>query len=206
MAFDGNGNWVSAFSAVADKDAGYKILASRFDNIFIADITQGFDNCVTRDGQGIMQTNTNANNYRVINVANPTDDKDAVNLGTLNTKDALAVHLAGTETITGDKTFTGNVSFSDADVKENFVALGMPDYTSGVTISSNYEAPSNGYLRVQAYINGGIAYGYIDGIPVYQWFDDGNSRGTSFIPIAKGSIWTCSVGFEVQEFYPCVGG
>jgi hypothetical protein len=83
MPFDGNGNWTSNFSAEADRDAGYKILASRFDNIFIADIAAGFSNCVTRDGQGAMLTNTNANNYRVINVADPVNGQDAVNLRTL---------------------------------------------------------------------------------------------------------------------------
>ena len=93
-----------------------------------------------------------------------------------------------------------------SQAKEDIAGFGMPDYTSGVTISSNYEAVSNGYLRVQAYINDGTAVGYIDNIEVYRWKDDGNSHGTSFIPIAKGSIWTCSVGFEIQEFYPCLGG
>lgn len=79
MAFDGNGNWISDFSAVADRDADIKILASRFDNIFIADIATSFENCLTKDGQVKTQTNFNANNYRVINVADPVNDKDAVN-------------------------------------------------------------------------------------------------------------------------------
>lgn len=79
MAFDGNGNWISDFSAVADRDANIKILASRFDNIFIADIATSFENCLTKDGQVKTQTNFNANNYRVINVADPVNDKDAVN-------------------------------------------------------------------------------------------------------------------------------
>lgn len=84
MAFDGNGNWISDFSAVADRDAGIKILASRFDNIFINDIATSFENCLTKDGQVKTQTNFNANNYRVINVADPVDDKDAVNKETLD--------------------------------------------------------------------------------------------------------------------------
>ena len=79
MPFDGNGNWTSTFSAVADRDANIKILASRFDNIFIADITAAFDNCLTRDGQGKPLANFNANNYRVINVADAVNAKDAIN-------------------------------------------------------------------------------------------------------------------------------
>lgn len=83
MAFDGNGNWISNFSAVADRDANIKILASRFDNIFIADIASSFENCLTKDTQVKPQQPFNANNYRVINVANPSGDTDAVNKQTL---------------------------------------------------------------------------------------------------------------------------
>ena len=84
MPFDGNGNWTSTFSAVADRDANIKILASRFDNIFIADITAAFDNCLTRDGQGKPLSNFNANNYRVINVADAVNAKDAINKQTFD--------------------------------------------------------------------------------------------------------------------------
>lgn len=97
MPFDGNGNWSSNFSAEADRDAGYKILASRFDNIFIADLTNAFNNCVTRDGQGVMQTNTNANNYRVINVADPVAEKDAVNLKIFDTLYPVGSIYIGTQ-------------------------------------------------------------------------------------------------------------
>ena len=92
MAFDGNGNWISNFSAVADRDANIKILASRFDNIFIADIAASFENCLTKDTQVKPTQNFNANNYRVINVADPVNDKDAVNKQTLD--NALNTTLA----------------------------------------------------------------------------------------------------------------
>ena len=84
MAFDGNGNWISNFSAVADRDANIKILASRFDNIFIADIAQSFENCLTKDAQVKPQQAFDANSYKVINVANPTNPYDAVNKQTLD--------------------------------------------------------------------------------------------------------------------------
>ena len=83
MAFDGNGNWISNFSAVADRDANIKILASRFDDIFIADIAQSFENCLTKDAQVKPQQAFDANSYKIINVANPTNDNDAVNKYTL---------------------------------------------------------------------------------------------------------------------------
>lgn len=84
MPFDGNGNWTSNFSAVADRDAGIKILASRFDNIFIDDISQSFENCLTKDAQVKPTTSFDANNNRIIDVADPVADGDAVNLSTLN--------------------------------------------------------------------------------------------------------------------------
>ena len=113
MPFDGNGNWTSNFSAVADRDANIKILASRFDGILLADIAQSFENCLTKDMQVKPQQAFNANNYRVINVSDPIDVTDAVNKQTLDGKDALCVHKAGTETITGDKTFSGSNTFSN---------------------------------------------------------------------------------------------
>ena len=95
---------------------------------------------------------------------------------------------------------------SDADKKEKIIGWGMPKYNATVNIGSGYIAPSNGFLKVRAYNNGGTAYGYIDGIEVFNWIDDGNSRGTSFIKISKGSVWTINGNFEIQQFIPCVGG
>lgn len=83
MAFDGNGNWVSNYSAVAQRDADLPILASNFDNILLADLATSFENCLTKDGQVKVQQAFDANSYKVINVANPTNPQDAVNLQTL---------------------------------------------------------------------------------------------------------------------------
>ena len=84
MPFDGNGNWTSNYNAEADRDANIKILASRFDNILLADLAQSFQNCLTKDTQVKPQQPFNANNYRVINVADPTSEKDAVNKQTMD--------------------------------------------------------------------------------------------------------------------------
>ena len=96
MPFDGNGNWTSNYSAVADRDADIKILASRFDNILLADIAQSFENCLTKDTQVKPQQNFNANNYRVINVADPINDKDAMNKETIDNKFQVVSALPGT--------------------------------------------------------------------------------------------------------------
>ena len=130
MPFDGNGNWSSNFSAEADRDAGYKILASRFDNIFIADIAAGFGYCVTRDGQGIMQTNTNANNYRVINVATPIDDKDSTNKKYVD--DGIdALDQQTTQALDGkmDK----DLSNATQDANDLIANACLPDYASAIS-------------------------------------------------------------------------
>lgn len=82
--FDGNGNWTSDFSAQADRDNGIKILASRFDNIFIADIKESFENCLTKDGQIAPIGNFNMGGQKITNLNNGVNDNDAVNMSQLN--------------------------------------------------------------------------------------------------------------------------
>lgn len=84
MSFDGNGNWVADFSAVSDRDANIKILASRFDNIHQADLKASFEKCLTNDGQIRPLQAFNFNSFKGINLANATNNTDAVNLQTLN--------------------------------------------------------------------------------------------------------------------------
>ncbi len=91
MAFDGNGNWVSNFNAEEDRDNNIKILASRFDNIFIADIQQSFENCLTKDMQIKPQGNFDANSNRVINVADPVNNNDAANKQTVDSAVSSAI-------------------------------------------------------------------------------------------------------------------
>lgn len=223
MPFDGNGNWTSNFSAVADRDAGYKILASRFDGILLADIAQSFENCLTKDMQVKPQQAFNANNYRMINVADPVDTKDAVNLQTLDEKDALCVHKAGTEEIIGDKTFSGSNTFSgsvnlgssatattptsatDHSTKisttqwfRNAITnLGVQHLTKYENIGNlPYTAPIDGIIRVRI----GAIYNwelYINGIVVQQQSrNDADSCTTTWvtIPVKQGDVLTQGAG------------
>ena len=103
--FDGNGNWTSDFSAQADRDNGIKILASRFDNIFITDIKESFENCLTKDGQIAPIGNFNMGGQKITNLNNGVNDNDAVNMSQLNN----AVHKTCNENISGTKTFNADI-------------------------------------------------------------------------------------------------
>lgn len=148
MAFDGNGNWVSNFNAEEDRDNNIKILASRFDNIFITDIQQSFENCLTKDMQIKPQGNFDANSNRVINVSDPVNNNDAVNLATLNTKDGTALHKTGTETASGNKTFSGSTTFSG-----NITSSGTNTFSGSNTFSSTVSLGSSATATTQATTN-----------------------------------------------------
>lgn len=107
--FDGNGNWTSDFSAQADRDNGIKILASRFDNIFIDDIKESFENCLTKDGQIAPIGNFNMGGQKITNLNNGVNDNDAVNMSQFNN----AVHKTGDEAIGGVKTFNNAINLAN---------------------------------------------------------------------------------------------
>lgn len=88
--FDGNGNWTSDFSAESDRDNNIKILASRFDNIFIADLKESFENCLTKDGQIAPIGAFTMGGQKITNLANGENSGDAVNLGQMETAIATA--------------------------------------------------------------------------------------------------------------------
>lgn len=88
--FDGNGNWTSEFSAESDRDNGIKILASRFDNIFIADLKESFENCLTKDGQIAPTGNFAMGGQKITNLGAGVNDTDGVNVGQMNTAIATA--------------------------------------------------------------------------------------------------------------------
>lgn len=159
--FDGNGNWTSDFSAQADRDNGIKILASRFDNIFIADIKESFENCLTKDGQIAPIGNFNMGGQKITNVGNGTNDNDAVNMSQFNN----AVHKTGNETITGTKTFLAKTSMAPIELYPlgstgSYIDFhynnSTSDYTSRiweqasgdlVVTANNFTINANGYAR-----------------------------------------------------------
>lgn len=79
MVWDGNGNYTNTYYPTQDRDSGIPILASKFENFFQSDLPITFGNSITRDGQGLITTDFNANNFKVKNMADGVLDTDAVN-------------------------------------------------------------------------------------------------------------------------------
>ena len=224
MPFDGNGNWIADFSAVNDRDSNIKILASRFDDIHQADLKESFENCLTKDGQVKPLQAFNANNFKVINVANPTQPNDAVNLSTLNSKDSKAVHLSGNETITGEKTFSGNLSLTGDNnytgtntfsgrvfingkemTDQNIVGLVMPDYDTAVSLSSSIPAPYD--CMVECGITSNYNSGWVEINGSRRQLGNGRDDShdmwyTAYVP--KG-ITIAASGCNVSRYYKLKG-
>lgn len=80
--WDGSGNWSWSYVWVNEEALGQYIDATKFDAQF-ADAKAGFENCLTRDGQGKPSANIDWNAKKITNLANGTASGDAVNLSQL---------------------------------------------------------------------------------------------------------------------------
>jgi len=70
LPWNGSGGFLRLFSWVADKAAGIDINATRMDSDTDDITTNGFGNCITRDGQGQPTANLPMNNFRHTGAAN----------------------------------------------------------------------------------------------------------------------------------------
>lgn len=104
MPFDGSGTFTRVTNWVADATAGIKIRADKHD-LQDDDIINGLSLTITRDGQTQPTNHIPLNNHRLINVAEPINDNDAVTKGwmqrsafTLTGSDVLGrIKFLGTE-------------------------------------------------------------------------------------------------------------
>lgn len=227
MSFDGNGNWVADFSAVSDRDANIKILASRFDNIHQADLKASFEKCLTNDGQIIPLQAFNFNSFKGINLANATNNTDAVNLQTLNTvadskigtkipnsvgsgtnpvyTNASGVLTASTSTVGSSST---PVYLNGGTITACTNVIGDPKYSSMVAFSTGSTTTSNGFLKVghSERANCTVKSGSTT-IYDHTWNggDYGKQKQVSYIPVSKGATITFTVDYGTLDVYfvPC---
>jgi enhancing lycopene biosynthesis protein 2 len=76
----------------------------------------GLSNCMLRDGRAVMTGDLRMGGYQVKNVAQGTASTDAVNKSQMDNINSGEVHIVGTETVTGNKTFSGSTSIATATV------------------------------------------------------------------------------------------
>jgi len=115
--YDGAGNWTRSYNFVQDSANGINILATRFDTEF-ANVVNGFNNALTRDGQGKPATAMDWNGQNLTNVNVLATSGPATFAGNVNVAGNLTVGGSGTfsanETITGSLTVNGSATFARA--------------------------------------------------------------------------------------------
>ena len=94
--------------------------------------------------------------------------------------------------------------------KDMSVGWGIPDYASGVTISSGYTAPTDGWIQYYVGSNPkGACNIIVNGINVITWAMDGTvpSDRTATCYVAKGDYITFygSGNSQIAKFYPLKG-
>lgn len=82
--FVGPNLWNSNYKARTELSTVEYILASNFDDIFISDLKESFENCLRTDSGNTLRSPFNFYNFRGINLANPINDNDAANSGWVN--------------------------------------------------------------------------------------------------------------------------
>lgn len=97
MPFNGSGVWAWNYNWVNDAANGIPITASRMDAQFDDAGNNGFDNCLTRDGQGIATANTPWGGFKITGLGVATALGDALSYANLATVSRLVVS-AGTST------------------------------------------------------------------------------------------------------------
>ena len=147
--------------------------------------------------QAVQATGPSTTAYDPVNDSTGTYWKDFVG----NTY----VTLSTAQTVTGNKTFSGQVSFTDATTKANITGFGMPDYTAAVSMPSGSQTSSTNGFIIFAFP--GRAVGYFT-IGNYSQSFDYNYNYTQpswcCFPIKKGQTWDS--GGVYVTFVPCIGG
>lgn len=155
MPFNGSGVWAWNLNWVNDAANGIPITASRMDAQFDDAGNNGFDNCLTRDGQGSASANTPWNGFKITGVGLATTTGDALSYGRAATVTALvATTLNGNTFTTGTGTLTlgagkiatisNTLTFTGTDTSSvNFGAGGTVLYSGGAGFVSSMAGTAN---------------------------------------------------------------
>lgn len=170
-------------SMVADREAGIKANAQHVDDNFDA-LASAVNGKLDLDGSSTPTADIPMGNHKLTNVASPTLSGDAATKGyvdnadtslsnTISTLDGAVVKLAGSQTITGSKTFNSTITRSDALNGGGTIGLQTIDTNNkGDTKQISYYTGGVVYNRIWAKNNTANKNLYLD----IQTRDDGTGR------------------------------
>jgi len=113
MPYDSQGNFTRVMNWTSDYQNGIEIMCDRHDEED-ANFASGLNLALCRDGRAVMTGNLKMGSHKITGLANGETANDAVNMSQIEdlvSEEDLEdyVSIAGSQTITGDKAFTGDV-------------------------------------------------------------------------------------------------
>lgn len=123
MPYDSQGNFTRMMNWTSDYENGIEIMCDRHDEED-DNFAGGLNLALCRDGRAVMSGHLKMGSHKITGLANGETANDAVNMsqiaGFVDEEDLENyVSIAGTQTITGDKEFTGDVSVPTPTVSDN---------------------------------------------------------------------------------------
>lgn len=158
--WDGLGHFQRIYSWVADKAAGINITASRMDDDTDAITTDGFNNCLTRDGQGSATANLPMNGFRHTGVGDGTAKQHYTSVNQIQLGTNVFAVAAGTaNAITGN--YAPNITaLSDGmELRIRFTAANSndhPTFTPNNGTIPAYTITKNGGVLIIGEIQNGL--------------------------------------------------
>lgn len=118
MPYDGSGNFTIINNFEEDRINGVSIDSEKMDANF-DDIANGLSDCMLRSGMSVMISDLNMGNHKIQNLTAGTSATDAVNKNQLDTLSSACVKLTGSQTITGNKSFSGSTTLGATAFNQN---------------------------------------------------------------------------------------
>lgn len=138
MAYDGSGVFNRLYNWQADAAAGINILADRMDAEMDGFAT-GLSICLTRDGQAAMEAPLNMGNFKLINLADPSADQDAVTKKFLETNFAAYLQVGPTPPTTPKM---GSLWYRDVSPVGLFMYYADPDSSQWIQLAGSGLPPN----------------------------------------------------------------
>lgn len=123
MPYDSQGNFTRVMNWTSDYENGIEIMCDRHDEED-ANFASGLNLALCRDGRAVMTGNLKMGSHKITGLADGETANDAVNMSQIENfvdEEDLEdyVSIAGSQTITGDKAFTGAVTMPTPLVSDN---------------------------------------------------------------------------------------